>query len=92
MYWRDPGRALRNPRGPFRMVREDGTALTLNKHSDRGIHSFLDQLSSGVDYIPVMEQVAFIGVDQDGMVHLLHSLFSVPVDLYYTIQCICLLC
>ena len=31
-----------------------------------------------------MERLTLIGVDWDGMVHVLHSLFSVPVGRYYT--------
>ena len=40
------------------------------------------QLVSGVDHIPVLEWLTIVGVDPDVMVHLLCSLFSVPVDLY----------
>ena len=62
----------------FRTVREDGADLPTVKRSVRGIHYFLDKITLGVDHIPVLERVTLVGVDPDGMVHLLHSLFYVP--------------
>ena len=70
--------------GRFRVLREDRTALTPDKCSGRGIHSSLEQLTSGAEHIPGLELVAFIGVDQDVTVHLFHLLYSVLVDLYST--------
>ena len=58
---------------------------TLDKRSGRGIHSFLAQVVSGVEPSPGLERVLIIGVYQDETVHLLYLLFSVLVDLYYTI-------
>ena len=67
--------------GRFGMVCEDGTALTLENHLGRKIHSFLAHLASGVDPITGLDRVALIGVDQDGMGHLMHLLLSVPANL-----------
>ena len=72
------------PTDRFWMVREDGSALSLEKCSGQWIHSFLAHLASGVDLIPSLEWVHLIGVNLDGMVHLLHSLFYIRVDLYST--------
>ena len=68
--------------GRFRAVREDGVALPSDKQSGRGIHSFLAQLLSVVYHISILEQVTLVVIDPDVMVHLLHSLFSVPAYLY----------
>ena len=40
----------------------------------------------GVDLIPGLEWVTLVRVNLEGMVNLLHSLFSVRVELYSTIQ------
>ena len=69
----------------FWAVCDDGMALTLDKRLSRGIHSFLDQIMSGVDHILRLGRVSLLGFDQDKTVHSLHSLFSVLVDLYSTI-------
>ena len=68
-------------------VSKDGAALTAEKRSGQGIHSFLVQLESGVDPVPGLDRVTVVGVDPDGRVHLMHSLFYVQVDLYLTLQC-----
>ena len=47
-----------------------------------GIQYFLAQLASGVDLVPGLERVILVGVNPDGMVHLMHSLLSVRVDFY----------
>ena len=70
----------------FQTVREDGAALSLEKRSIQGIHSFLTQIASTVDLIPGLERVNLFRVDPDGMVHLLHSLFPFWVVLYLTSQ------
>ena len=44
------------------------------------------QLASGVDPVPVLEWVTLVGVDPDGMAHLMQLLLSVWVDLYLTSQ------
>ena len=57
------------------------------KHSGRGIQSFLVQLELGVDPVSGLEQVTVFGVDPDRRVHLVHLLFSVRVGLYSTLRC-----
>ena len=59
-------------------------ALSLEESLGQGIHSFLDQIALGVELVPGLERVTLVGVESDGMVHLLHSLFSVQVELYLT--------
>ena len=59
-------------------------ALSLEESLGQGIHSFLDQIALGVELVPGLERVTLVGVESDGMVHLLHSLFSVQVKLYST--------
>ena len=66
------------------MVLKNGATLTSDKHPGQGVHSFLSQLASAVYHIPVLERVIILGVDPDRMVHLLHSLLSVRVELYST--------
>ena len=34
--------------------------------------------------VPGLEKVTLVGVDEDGLVHLMHSLFSVCVNVYST--------
>ena len=41
------------------------------------IQSFLAQLALGVDLVPVLERVMMVGIDPDGRVILMHSLFSI---------------
>ena len=43
------------------------------------IHAFLRHLTSWMDPAPGPERLSLIGVDRYGMVHILNSLFSVPV-------------
>ena len=45
------------------------------------MHSFLAHLASGVDPVPGFERVGILQVNPDGTVHVLHFMFSVPVDL-----------
>ena len=45
----------------FCTVCEDGAALSSDKRSGRGIHSFLAQLALGVDLIPGLDQVTLVG-------------------------------
>ena len=56
-------------------------ALLLDKRLGRGIHSFLEQLTMGVELIPGLEWLILGGVNPDRMLHFLHSLFSIQVDL-----------
>ena len=46
----------------FRTVHKDGADLSLEKHSDRGIQSFLMQITLGVDLIPGLERVTLVRV------------------------------
>ena len=46
----------------FRTVRKDGVDLSSEKHSGRGIHSFLMQIALRVDLIPGLERVALVRV------------------------------
>ena len=52
-------------------VREDRTALTPEKRSGQGIHSFLAQLTLGVDLVPGLERVTVVGVDPYRRVHIM---------------------
>ena len=45
----------------LRTVHKDGAALSSEKRSGRGNHSFLAQLASGGDLIPGLEQVILVG-------------------------------
>ena len=47
--------------------------------SGLGIHAFLSHMVFRVDPSPGMKRLALLGVDWYGMVHVLHSFFSVPV-------------
>ena len=67
-----------------RTVREDGTARTPEERSGRGIHSFLAHLALGEVPVSGLERVTLVGVDPDGRLHLMHSLFSVRFNLYST--------
>ena len=62
----------------------DRTACTLEERSGRGLHSFLLHLALGEVPVPGLEKVTLVAVDKDGRVHLMHSLFSVCVDIYST--------
>ena len=70
----------------FRTVCKDRAALLAEKLSGRGIHSFMAQLGSEEDPVPGLEQVTLVGVDPNVMVHLMHFLLSVWVDIYLTIR------
>ena len=68
----------------FQVTNEDSEPLSPEKRSGRGVHSSLTHPSSRVDLVPGFDRVVLLQVDSDGTVHVLHSLFSVPVDLYST--------
>ena len=68
----------------FQVMKENGGPLSPEKRSNRGVYSFLSHLASRVYPVPGFEWVVLLQVDPDGIVHVLHSLLSVPVDLYYT--------
>ena len=44
------------------------------------MHSFLSHLALGEVPVPGLERVTLVGVDKDGRVRLMHSLFSLCVD------------
>ena len=66
--------------------KEDGGPLSPEKRSGQGMHSFLSHLASRVEPVPGFERLALFLVNLDGTVHLLQSLFFVPVGLYSTDQ------
>ena len=68
----------------FCVTKEDGGPMSAEKRSGREVHSLLDHLASGVDPVLGFEQVDLLQVDPDGTIHLLHPMFSVPVDPYST--------
>ena len=68
----------------FRTVREDGESLSLEKRLVRGVHSFLAQLKSVVEIVPRLEQVTLVRINSDVMLHLMHLVLSVWVDMYST--------
>ena len=65
-------------------VHEDRTAYTPEERLVWVIHSFLAQISSRVDLVPGLERVTMVGIDPGGRVLLMHSLFSVRVNVYST--------
>ena len=68
----------------FWVFREDGAALSSEKRSGQGIHYFLAQLTLGVEPILGLERVTLVRIDPNGMVHFMHFLFSVRVNIYST--------
>ena len=65
-------------------VRKDGLARTPEERTGRGLHAFLSLLALGEVPVPGLDKVTLVGVDKDGWVHLMHSLFSVRVNIYST--------
>ena len=72
----------------FRVTKEDGWTMSSEKRSGREFHSLLSHMASGMDPVPGFKRVALLQVEPDGTVHILHSLFSVPVSLYSTSCCL----
>ena len=68
----------------FRITKEDGGSLSAEKRSDRGVHSLLAHLASGVDPVPGFGWVVILQVEPDGTVYVLYTLFSIPADMYST--------
>ena len=66
----------------FKVTREDVGTLSSKHSTSQGLHAFLGYLSSMVDSVLVFDGLTLLGFERDGTVHLLHSLFSVPVSLY----------
>ena len=67
-----------------RTVRKDGSARTPEERTGQVLHVFLSHLVLGEVPVPGVEKVTLVGVDEDGRVHLMHSLFSVCVNVYST--------
>ena len=65
-------------------VRKDGRACTPEERTGRGLHAFLPHLALGEVPVPGLERVTLVGIDEDRRVHLMHSLFSVRVNVYST--------
>ena len=65
-------------------VRKDETDRTPEECSGQVIQSFLVQISSGVEPVPGLERVTVVGLDPDGRVLLMHSIFSVRFNVYLT--------
>ena len=71
-----------------RTVRKDGLARTPEERTGRGLLAFLTLLALGEVPVPGLEKVTLVGVDEDGRVHLMHSLFSVRAKVYSTECCL----
>ena len=69
-----------------RTVRKDGTVRTLEECTGWGLNAFLSLLALGEVPVPGLDKVTLVGVDEDGRVHLMHSLFSLHVNVY-SIEC-----
>ena len=67
-----------------RTVRKDGSARTLEERTGLGLHDFLSLLAVREVPVPGLDKVTLVGVNEDGRVHLMHSLFSVRVNVYST--------
>ena len=63
-------------------VRKDGSARTPEERTGRVLHAFLSHLALGEVPVPGLDKVTLVGVDEDGRVHLMHSLFSFRVNVY----------
>ena len=63
-----------------RTVCKDGSVHTPEERTGRGLHAFLSHLALGEVPVPGLEKVTLVGVDEDRRVHLMHSLFSVRVN------------
>ena len=68
----------------FWAVRQDVEGLSTDKRIAWGLHSFMAHLALVVDPVPVLNQLALLGVDLDGTVHIFHLLLYIPVELYST--------
>ena len=71
-----------------RTVCKDGSDCTPEERTGQGLHSFLSHLVLVEVLVPGLEHVSLVGVDKDGRVHLMHSLFSFRVDVYSTECCL----
>ena len=64
----------------FRLVKEDGGILREEARTRCILHAFMGQLTSGTNHVPVLTNLIFLDVFRYRVVHLLHLLFSVPVN------------
>ena len=71
-----------------RTVCRDGLARTPEERTGRGLHSFLSHIVLGEVPVPILECVKLVGVNKDGRVNLMHSIFSVRIDVYSTECCL----
>ena len=60
--------------------------MSPEKRSGRGVQSFLANLASREDLFPGFERMWLLQLDPDVTVHILHSMLSVPVNLYSMYQ------
>ena len=67
-----------------RNLRKDGTARTTEERTGRGLHAFFSHLALREVTVTGLEKVNLIGVEEDGRMHLMHSLFSVRINVYST--------
>ena len=72
-------------------VRKDDSACTPEERTGQVLPAFLSHLALGEVPVPDLEKVTVVGVDEDGRVHLMHSLFSVRVNVY-SIECCLFAC
>ena len=62
----------------------DRTSRTPEERSGQDLHSLLAHLAFGEVPFPGLEWVTLVGVYPEGRVHLMHSLFSVYINVYST--------
>ena len=70
----------------FQFTKEDGVPLSAENRYGLGVQFFLPPLVSRVYPVPQFEWMVLLKVDPYRTVHILHSLFSVPVNLYSMAQ------
>ena len=59
-----------------------GPPLLTDPWKGGGVHAFLGRRTAEAAPVLGLAELTFLGVDQDGGAHILHSLFSVPIGLY----------
>ena len=68
----------------FQVTKSDGILLSIEVRSGWEIHALLGRIFFGVDLSFVYSVLILLDVNQNGMVHLLHWLFSALVSVYPT--------
>ena len=68
----------------FRLMREDGSLLSLEGISGQVIHAFLEPLALSLDPMLRFDRLMLLAIYHFGDMHLLHSLLFVPVGVYST--------